>query len=412
MNVTVTALDAFVAEVDRQGGPGPASSTLPWREFRYQPTAQVDTTLDPDSQAYFDQMLALYEELAGRGLDQNVTELTELDPGRLVPLESPYADVAPVDRTLHYLRLARAIRTAQLPKGARVLDMGCGWGLSSEFLAQLGLLVDAVDINELFVDLVRRRAARLGLPIRVSRAAFEDYEAEPDSLDAVLFYECFHHAVRPADLLQRIRPWLKSGARLILVGEPIQQDHWPNWGLRLDPLSVYCIRKFGWFESGWSARYLQHIVSRSGLVPVLHTDPDPAIGTFLIGLNRSVLDANQLSAVVDAREWWAEPEYLVSGRGGAQSTLSLFTPLGLKAIRFEIFSFRREPQRLKIGAGNAAVETSLKSGRNEVRLPLQRETQTTDLRLVFSCDTWCPDKLLGNGDKRQLGFHLRQISFE
>jgi hypothetical protein len=56
---------------------------------------------------------------------------------------------------------------------------------------------------------------------------------------------------------------LKPGGKLLLAGEPIN-DIWKHWGLRTDPLSVYCIRKFGWFESGWSARFLTACVERCG----------------------------------------------------------------------------------------------------------------------------------------------------
>ncbi|MBU6296156.1 MAG: methyltransferase domain-containing protein, partial [Planctomycetes bacterium] len=47
---------------------------------------------------------------------------------------------------------------ANLPPGASILDMGCGWGLSSEAMAFSGASVTAVDINPQFVELIEKRA--------------------------------------------------------------------------------------------------------------------------------------------------------------------------------------------------------------------------------------------------------------
>lgn len=40
-------------------------------------------------------------------------------------------------------------------------------------------------------------------------------------------------------------------------------------GLRLDALSVYCIHKFGWFESGWSLGFLKRMIVDAGFWPVV-----------------------------------------------------------------------------------------------------------------------------------------------
>ena len=258
--ITHETLDAFVARTDELGGPGSPGVASFWSTFAYTPTVLVDRSLDPDSDRYFEQMMALYEELSNRKLDQAVTEMTPLDVDALETKESPYHWTSPVDRATHYSRLARAMRDAGLDRGARVVDMGCGWGLSSEFLATLGLRVTAIDINPLFVDLVSRRARRLGLDITAKNDSFDGYVESANSVDGVLFYECLHHAVRPRTLLARVASWLRQDGVLILAGEPIQELYWPSWGLRMDPMSIYCIRKFGWWESGWSAAYLRRAI--------------------------------------------------------------------------------------------------------------------------------------------------------
>ena len=75
---------------------------------------------------------------------------------------------------IHYLRLGKLIKYAALPNNARVLDLGCGWGLSSEFFASLGCRVTAVDINRKFVELIRLAPSRLNFKIEAIQSNFDD----------------------------------------------------------------------------------------------------------------------------------------------------------------------------------------------------------------------------------------------
>ncbi|MFE4971346.1 class I SAM-dependent methyltransferase [Kitasatospora sp. NPDC056651] len=57
-------------------------------------------------------------------------------------------------------------RNLRLPPGADVLDIGCGPGIHSHRLAELGYRVTATDINPAFLDFARRRASAAGLDCR------------------------------------------------------------------------------------------------------------------------------------------------------------------------------------------------------------------------------------------------------
>ncbi|MES2999067.1 MAG: class I SAM-dependent methyltransferase [Pseudomonadota bacterium] len=408
MVIRHSELDAFVEESDALGGPVDPRVQSLWAGFRYEPAIQVGAA-SPDSAEYFAQMMKLYEEISGRTLDQKTTEMTRLDVDWLVGKESPLAGVMPKDRALHYLRLARAVRAADLPKGARVLDMGCGWGMSSELLAQLGCEVHAVDINPLFVDLVARRARRLDLKIEVEVCAFDDFRAQAGSYDAILFYECLHHAVRPLELLSRLSGYLKPAGKLLLAGEPIQADYWPAWGLRLDALSVYCIRKFGWFESGWSQPYLMSLIARSNLLPKVLQDPDPAIGRYVVASKNWRMTADDME-LNGRSDWWAEGEYLISNRAGRESVLELYRPQDAAIAVLEMCNFGVNDIPVQIEMGGTASEVVLAPGENIVRLELPMEEHF--FQCNFSATAWCPAIVLGTGDVRNLGFHLRQITFE
>ncbi len=60
--------------------------------------------------------------------------------------------------------------------GGRALDLACGYGRNTLYLARLGYAVDAVDVSDVAVDHLRGIAGREGLDVEVRRA---DLRAEP-----------------------------------------------------------------------------------------------------------------------------------------------------------------------------------------------------------------------------------------
>ncbi len=402
-------LDAFVQTSDRLGGPGSSATRDYWKDFRYLPRVQVDTRLDPDAGVYMEQMLALYREMSGRTMDLATNELLSFDVQSLVHAYSPYASRPPGELALHYLRLAKIIRGAGLPLGARILDLGCGWGLSSEFLAQLGFQVHAVDLNPQFVALVQQRTRRLNLDVKVERALFEQVEPAAQSVDAALFYESFHHAPDPRPIVRNIAHGLKPGGCLMLAGEPIQEEFWPAWGLRLDALSVYCIRKFGWFESGFSRAYLARLLARHGLLPWFVQDLDPQIGLYAYGIKTRRATLDVLSSWGPEPQWWKEFEWLVSNRDGEASSLTLYRPASCHRVVFELMNFSPDPMPLQLAVAGSRSEHLLLTGRNEVSAPL--DTEDVEVVVRFTTKSWCPAEVLGTGDHRRLGFHLAGATF-
>jgi 2-polyprenyl-3-methyl-5-hydroxy-6-metoxy-1,4-benzoquinol methylase len=275
-------LDRFVAHSDELGGPGHPDCERYWQTVTYFPGQAFSSRLDPFSEDYVARQLSLYREISGRVFEQQANEMAHVDVDVHAGAPNPYAHWPPERLALHMERLSRAIRLATPPEGGRLLDMGCGWGLSSELAAYCGLKVTCVDINPDFVALVNRRASRLGLDIKAVAGAFDSFDSG-ETFDTILFYECFHHALRPWALAARMASLLKPGGALVLAGEPINDFWWNDWGLRLDPLSIYCMRKFGWLESGWSAKFLRKCLSRAGLQVQLHRRAEPETAYIVIG---------------------------------------------------------------------------------------------------------------------------------
>ncbi|WP_143748365.1 class I SAM-dependent methyltransferase [Mesorhizobium carmichaelinearum] len=255
-------LDEFVRQCDSRNGIQHPDCAPYISDFRIEFETVVDQTLDPFSEAYVAQQIALYEELSGRRFDQETGEQFPVGVAERIDTANPYGHRHTAFLAKHSRAVLSALMAANVPPAPKILDMGSGWGLSSEILAFCGAEVTAVDINPDFIELNRKRAERRGLPITAIRSTFDELETG-DRFDAALFYECLHHAVRPWAALERVGRFLKPGGKIAFAGEPIN-DNWKHWGMRTDALSIYCIRKFGWFESGWSMAFLYSAFDRAG----------------------------------------------------------------------------------------------------------------------------------------------------
>ncbi len=110
-------------------------------------------------------------------------------------------------------------REASIRGGERVLDVGCGMGSSSIYLAsQLGC-----DVTGVTISAVQRRwaqcAARWHNVARRSRFLCEDAEQvafPPASFDVVWSIECTEHLFDKPRFFRRLAPWLKPGGRVAI----------------------------------------------------------------------------------------------------------------------------------------------------------------------------------------------------
>ncbi|MBW3081942.1 class I SAM-dependent methyltransferase [Bifidobacterium phasiani] len=126
----------------------------------------------------------------------------------------------------------RALR-AMLPDfhGARVLDLGCGYGWHCKYAADHGAAsVLGVDISRRMLEHAREINADPAIEYR--RAAMEDVEAPDASFDVVLSSLAFHYVEDFAGLMRRIARWLRPGGTLVFsVEHPVftaygSQDWW------------------------------------------------------------------------------------------------------------------------------------------------------------------------------------------
>lgn len=272
MNHTVAVdLDAFVELIDKEFGGNLRDPRVQaqWHSLNLQYRTEVDESINPFSDAYFQSQIKLYNEISGRQLDQESGELHPVDVESLIDCPNPQGlnDVAHVSENVR--TLSSMLSLACLRPNAHILDLGAGHGVSSEVYAFCGARVHAVDIDPELSKLAVARAAKRSLHISRSVMNFDSLlSLDGDSYDAAFFFQSLHHCLRPWELIKKLKLKLVDHGVIGFCGEPIQ-DGWRHWGLRLDLESVYVARKFGWFESGWSLEFIEECFRRNGMELIL-----------------------------------------------------------------------------------------------------------------------------------------------
>jgi cyclopropane-fatty-acyl-phospholipid synthase len=116
--------------------------------------------------------------------------------------------------------LALTCERAQLREGARILELGCGWGSLSLWMAARypGAEITSISNSRTQKEYIDAEAAKRGLKnLRVRTANMNGYEGEGAGVfDRVVSVEMFEHMKNYRELLRRIASWLKPGGKLFV----------------------------------------------------------------------------------------------------------------------------------------------------------------------------------------------------
>jgi 2-polyprenyl-6-hydroxyphenyl methylase/3-demethylubiquinone-9 3-methyltransferase len=100
--------------------------------------------------------------------------------------------------------------------GLRILDIGCGGGLVSEALAQLGATVTGIDIVEANIATAQAHAAQSGTQVTYRATDVAGIVAEGQTYDVVLTLEVVEHVQDPAQHLHMCAGLVAPGGGLFL----------------------------------------------------------------------------------------------------------------------------------------------------------------------------------------------------
>jgi 2-polyprenyl-3-methyl-5-hydroxy-6-metoxy-1,4-benzoquinol methylase len=258
---TIEELDQEIARADRAGATSDDELRRVLASFRYEPDQPMPS--DPFSPEYARAQMELYRHVSGRpAYDADTCEMTPFDLAEVIERPFPYSTRSSATVGEQLMAIGFLIRALALTPGDRILEFGPGWGKTTTELAAMGYDVTAVDVNPRFLDLIAARCDRLRLPVRTACADMLRYGGE--RFDRVLFYECFHHCSDHVAMVRRLDGLVRDGGAVVFAGEPIAKELPYPWGLRLDGMSAWSIRKFGWLELGFQPRYFTDLLSRHG----------------------------------------------------------------------------------------------------------------------------------------------------
>lgn len=135
--------------------------------------------------------IAKFEELASRWWDRQ---------GEFKPLHE-----------INPLRLHFIDERVQL-NGKRVLDVGCGGGILSESMAQLGADVSAIDMGKAPLSVAKLHAMESDVEINYQQITVEELaQQQPHSFDAVTCMEMLEHVPNPASVIKACQALVKPG---------------------------------------------------------------------------------------------------------------------------------------------------------------------------------------------------------
>lgn len=267
--IGLDALDAELARATELMGTSPERAQALLGEFAVALPAPPPP--DPFTDIYRDWTWDLYRRISGRPAYDTAHESSPFDLGRALTRPYPYesGSLKLVGRDLaargHILdTLSKALPAVPTPASARprVVEFGAGWGNLTADLVATGLDVTVVELDPKFCTLIGERCANGPGQLTVHQADMLGF-ATDDPFDAAVFYESFHHCADHLSLLERLHRIVRPDGPVLFAAEPVQRLRYP-WGPRLDGLSVWSSRTYGWLELGFDARYFETALARTG----------------------------------------------------------------------------------------------------------------------------------------------------
>ena len=169
----------------------------------------------------------------------------------------------------------RSFEILNLQPGERALIVGAGTGLDLDFIPA-GVEVAAIDITPAMIERLRKRAARLGLPVDARVMDGQALEYPDASFDAVVLHLILAVIPDPVCCVRETARVLKRGGRAIIFDKFA-----PDSG-RL-PLLIRLLSPFANILATNVTRRLGPILEGSGL-RIVHQEPAKMGGLFRIAL--------------------------------------------------------------------------------------------------------------------------------
>ncbi|MBX7112761.1 MAG: methyltransferase [Myxococcaceae bacterium] len=217
---------------------------------------------DPLSPEYREAQFALYRQISGRSeyTVRNELSAPDLELGKVQPF--PYSTSNPEIVGDQLIAQGFLIKALGVPPPARLVEFGPGWGHTTHHFLQLGYSVTAVEVDPTFARLIEHRNRDFAQSLTVVERDMLAFEST-QPFDAAIFFESFHHCADHLRMMDKLNSLLTTQGTIIFGAEPICDLPYP-WGIRLDGLSLWSMRRYGWLELGFEPSYFFSMLRSKG----------------------------------------------------------------------------------------------------------------------------------------------------
>jgi len=122
-----------------------------------------------------------------------------------------------------------------------VLDVGCGLGKVTAYLAQKGLDVVGIDVSERLINLAREKAEKNNLNIPFEIIELDKFQAE-EKFDAVLFAGVLEHIEEEVQMMSDAKRLLNENGKIVITDIPAFQFLYMERDRRVGHLRRYTMK--------------------------------------------------------------------------------------------------------------------------------------------------------------------------
>jgi SAM-dependent methyltransferase len=395
----------------------------PWDDFRIAHCVLPDwfrLGMDPLSSDYAAQQQRFWSTVTGierdylPAIDEKEDLLTDVDavrrPGYFIRREADSVEHA----AHHVIATGMILKHSGLKPGDSALEYGAGFGQTALTLARLGVVVDTVDISKVFCSYVTEQAAFFRVPLTSFEEQFGWNPRGSHKYDLIFFYESFHHCADFRRVVHALKHNLAPNGCVLLAGEPIVRtgnSYLPySWGLRLDAESLVQIRRFGWFELGFTEDFLVGLFSGAGF-SARRIECEPSIyGVIYLFKHRGAsLEPGSEWLSLEIESTWNNPE--PNGRWTkAESKLYLDMTDGFSEIVLDATNHHPLVQPVEITYGSVTLVTKFNPGeRKQVVISASEKAP----QIIMRTRAYIPavDSSSKSNDSRSLGLFVHAIHY-
>lgn len=364
---------------------------------------------DPYSQEYFESQIALYNEISGRDSYTLENEYTPFDFEGLKNNPYPYCTKSATTVGEQLIAQGFIIKTMNLAPDSHILEFGAGWGNTTLNFVQMGYKMTVVEIDPSLAKLIKYRTEMLSKELRLIQQDMLSFSNQDDGqYDAVLFYSCFHHCADHLTLLKNLHKLIKPNGLIAFAAEPVADFPYP-WGIRLDGVSVWSIRKFGWLELGFDTSYFFKTLLLLGWTPKRHRSTENHLCDVIIAKKSNrYYEPSEITLPPNECSTWAIKESdpnLKLRFTKNKSVMTCETNINVSAIEICISNYAPFAMDVTVSAGSASQKFSIPKNSSDNIYKLS--SQNWDGKISISSKIWQPAKVFRNGDTREIGVAVR-----